>query len=270
MPTVTKQLKELGPNLPLGLAGPGGGWQRSLACKPWRGLEEREVGRLRLEGRDDGTSTTKLLAYMYEQIGDHNFSDMSMPEREVVISQMYFGDALYAYVWLRVQCVGPELVMDMTCPHCAFEFKYSADLNTIEVRTAEDVEAVTWEYELKTPFELRGKEVATLELQPNRWASLVSTLKTAVESGSNNPNAAKMDVLRSCISAIPGHGPVVLAPTELDYMTKLDIEALASKIDDYGVGPDMLVSDKCQRCRRRFRVSLDWDYASFFEVSSQS
>lgn len=253
----------------MGIPGPDGKLQKDIACKPWRGREEREVGQLRGESREEGNSTTKLLAYMFERIGHHDFTGMSMPEREVVVSQMFFGDALYAYVWLRTQCIGDLLSLDLTCPNCSFEFKYKADLSTIEVRTAEELEAVSWEYELKHPFEIRGKPATAFELSPSRWATIHRATKTALETGVVNPNSTKMDVMQSCIAGIAGVGPLALAPHELDDMTKLDIEGLAGQIDEHEIGPDMMISEKCPRCRRRVRVSLDWDYASFFESSSQ-
>jgi hypothetical protein len=206
---------------------------------------------------------------MFERVGHHDFSAMSMAEREVVISQMFFGDGLYAYVWLRTQCVGEEIKLDLTCPNCSFEFKYGADLGTIEVRTAEDLEAVSWEYELKHPFEIRGKETSGFKLAPSRWSTIHQATKTALETGVINPNGTKMDVMQSCIAEANGIGPMVLTSTELDNMAKVDIEGLASQIDEHEIGPNMLVDEKCPRCRRRVRVSLDWDYASFFESSSQ-
>lgn len=269
MATTRIQLKELGPRLPLGIPGPDGKLHKDIACKPWRGREEREVGRLRGESRDEGDFPTKLLAYMFERVGNHDFTGMTMPEREVVISQMFFGDGLYAYVWLRTQCIGERLKLDMTCPNCSFEFKYEADLGTIEVRSADDIEAVQWQYDLKHPFQIRGKEAAGFELAPSRWSTIHRAAKEAIETGVPNANATKMEIMQSCIAGISGAGPVVLTSNELDDMTKIDIEGLAGKIDEHEIGPDMMVSEKCPRCRRRFRVSLDWDYASFFESSSQ-
>lgn len=269
MATTKIPLKELGPRLPLGVPGPDGQLQKEIACKPWRGREEREVGQLRGQSREDHDFPTKLLAYMFERVGPHDFTAMSMPEREVVISQMFFGDGLYAYVWLRTQCIGHEIKLDLTCPSCSFEFKYAADLNTIEVRTADDLEAVKWEYELKNPFDLRGKKASAFELAPSRWSTIQRAAKASAETGGMNANATKMEILQSSVAGVPGVGPIVLTGTELDDMTKLDIEELAGKIDGHEVGPDMLVSEKCPRCRRRVRVSLDWDYASFFESSSQ-
>lgn len=267
MTTTKIQLKERGPRLPLGLPGPDGKFQTEISCKPWRGREEREVGRLRGESRGEGNFPTKLLAYMFERVGHHDFTAMSMPEREVVISQLFFGDGLYAYVWLRTQCIGDRLKLDLTCPNCTFEFKYEADLGTIEVRTAEDLEAVQWQYELKHPFEIRGKEAAGFELAPSRWSTIHRAAKTASE-GIPNTNATKMEIMQSCVEGVVGAGPVVLTSTELDDMAKIDIEGLAGKIDEHEIGPDMMVNEKCPRCQRRFRVSLDWDYASFFESSS--
>jgi len=269
VPTTKIELKELGPKLPLGIPGPDGQLQRDIVCKPWRGLEERAVGQLRGEAREDGNFTTRLLAYMYDRMGHHDFTQMSMPEKEVVISQMFFGDALYAYFWLRTQCVGYDLNMDVTCPHCSFEYKYKADLETLEVRSAEDLEAVVWQYDLKHPFEIRGKTAESFEISPSRWSTIHRATKQAIDTGIVNPNATKMDVMRSCVTGVVGVGPLVLTEMELDYMTKIDIETLSSRIDELEIGPNMLVHQKCTRCRRGFKVSLDWDYSSFFEVSSR-
>lgn len=262
-------LKERGPELPLGILGKDGELNRAMVCRAWTGVEERALGQLREDSKEDGDFLTRMIAYMYTQVGPHNFEKMEDAAKRVVVSQMFMGDALYLYMWLRTQTLGPALRTDVTCPWCKFEFDYEADLNTLEIRTAKTLDAVTWEYQLKHPFKIRGVMADGFELSPSRWSTMEGIVKSAIQ----NKATTKLDMIQGCVRRILGQpNEIMLTPSELDGMTKLDIESLAVELDDREIGPDLSINDKCQRswCKRRFYVSLEWRYDSFFAVSSPS
>lgn len=263
-------LAELGPRLPLGVVAGDGTVRKDLACKPWRGLEEREVGKMKAGSKED--FVTKLLAYMYTTVGPHDFTTLKEEEKRIIISSMFMGDVLYMYVWLRVQCIDKSLKMDLTCPRCpdGNEIPYDANLETIEVRTAENLEQVKWSYDLKIPFEIRGKEAKTLELAPTRWQTMEASIKAAIEAGDVNLGGAKMDIIQGCVRKIGGWDEMVLVERDYDFMMKKDIERLTARIDEHEVGPDMSIKENCPRCKRSFITSLDWGYESFFGDSSPS
>ncbi|MHA1572426.1 MAG: hypothetical protein ACTSX8_00375 [Alphaproteobacteria bacterium] len=260
-------LKEWGPQLPLGIVGTDGKLHRNVSWRAWTGVEEREIGHIREATKEDGSFLTALIAHMFTQVGPHDFSSMEDAAKRVVVSQMFLGDALYLYLWLRTKTLGPALQTAVTCPFCKFEFDYEADLNTVEVRTAESIESAGWDHQLHHPFKIRGVEVQGFELAPTHWSTMEMIVKNAIQ----NQDTTKMDMIRGSVRRILGQeSGIALVDNELDGMTKLDIETLASKLDEREIGPDLSISDKCSRCKRTFYVSLDWKYDSFFGVSSPS
>lgn len=262
-------LRDLGARLPFGVAGKDGVLQKDIVSKPWRGKEEREVGKIRAWVRGDPTSfVARLLGYMFTKVGPYDFETMSEAEKVLVVSQMRSGDVLYLYVWLRAQCIGNEVGMDLNCPHCSNSVPYSADLNTLEVRCAEKADDADWTYQLRDPFSIRGKEVKALKVSPIRWSTSEGVMRAA--SGKKQGGVSKMDLLYGCIQG-PVDGPeLALVLTDLDEMTKYDIERLVALLDESEVGPDLSVTDNCPACLREFTVAMEWAYADFFTPSFQS
>ncbi len=263
-------LRDLGPRLPLGVVGTDGSVQKELACKPWRGREERQVEKLKEGSKESGDYITRLLSYMYTKVGPHDFESMKDAEKQAVLASMFMGDIFYMYVWLRTQCVNYSLKMTLTCPRCNFGFPFDADLETIEVRTAEELSQVKWSYTLEVPFPIRGKAATGFELSPMRWQTIEGSIKTALDSGDSSGVGAKMDTIQGCVRHVIDHEPMVLIANDYDDMMKVDIEKLAARIDEHEIGPDMSLKEKCPRCKRKFITSLDWGYQSFFEDSSLS
>lgn len=261
-------LGKLGPRLPLGVIGSDGSVNKDLVCKPWRGKEEREVGKLKKQGKESGDFITRLISYMFTKVGPHDFASMEEPEKRAVLSSMYMGDVFYMYVWLRTQTNGKSLKMTLSCPRCSFDFPFAADLDSVEVRTAEKYDHVKWSYALEIPFEVRGQMAQGFDLAPMRWQAMESSIKTAVDTG--DTDGSKMEIIQGCVQRVTGREEMVLIEQDFDEIEKVDIEQLSAKIDENEIGPDMSVKEKCPRCERRFTTSLDWGYESFFSASSLS
>lgn len=262
-------LRDLGAQLPFGVVGTDGALHKGFASKPWRGKEEREVGRIRTAARADPTSfVARLLGYMFTQVGPYDFETMSDAEKVLVVSQMRSGDILYLYVWLRAQCIGNEVGMDLSCPHCGGFVPYAADLDTLEVRCVEKADDADWTYQLRDPFPIRGKEVKALKISPIRWSTSEGVMRAA--SGKKQGGVSKMDLLHGCVGGLVDGPELALVLTDLDEMTKYDIERLVALLDDSEVGPDLSVTDTCPACLREFTVAMEWAYADFFTPSSKS
>lgn len=265
-------LQEQGPRLPLGIIDTNGDYIKDIATKRWRMAEERELGDMRDRNRDVNVAqfVSMVLSTMCNKMGTHNFESMKHEERRVVVSQMFMGDVFYAYVWLRMKTLGNELHLNLTCPQCRNKFPFVADLNTIEVDVCDKLDDALWTYELKEPFDIRGKSVTSLLLGPARWTSLES-----MKSGVMNTGAAKAGVILGSIHGIANWKDkegkpqkVALSESELDEMVKLDIEGITNRIDDYAIGPNMSVEGVCNRCRYNYKLAIDWGYDSFFGDSS--
>lgn len=259
-------LKELGPNLPLGIP-KGEAFARDVAVRPWRYKEEKELGALREEDQSQSVAqyVTTILAVMCTSLGGHNFEQMKPIERRVIISQMWMGDVFYAYMWLRIQALGNILPVTLVCRTCNHEFPFDANLETTEVRIAESMEAVNWEYKLYTPITIRGEKVKAFKMGPARWGAMETLGDAAMDTGK-----AKGAIIAGSICGIVGDDtPMVVTESELEELVKLDIETLTKKLDDSAIGPNMSIECSCKRCRRTLIQAISWGYDNFFGISSR-
>lgn len=266
-------LQEQGPMLPLGVINSDGDYSKDIATKRWRMAEERELGDIRDKNRDVNVAqfVSMVLATMCTKLGNHDLEKMKPEERRAVISQMYMGDVFYAYVWLRMKTLGNELHLNLSCPNCRNKFPFVADLNTIEVDVCDGLDDSLWVYDLKEPFDIRGKQVTSLLLGPARWTSLENMRGV----GGMNTGAAKAGVILGSIHGIANWKDdkgkpqkVALAESELDEMVKVDIESITNRIDEHAIGPNMSVEGVCTRCRYNYKLAIDWGYDNFFGDSS--
>jgi len=172
--TSTVTLKKLGAKLPLGILNGDGTYSGDIAVRPWRMKEERELGELRDSHRDGNVAqyVGMVLATMCTKLGPHNFEGMKFEERRIIVGQMYMGDVFYAYIWLRIQAMGHQLNMNLTCPNCERKFPFVADLESTEVIAADNLKDAKWEYKLHTPIKLRDTMVKSLLIGPARWNGL--------------------------------------------------------------------------------------------------
>lgn len=273
--TQKSTIKERGALLPLGMAGgEAGAYVRDIAVRDWTFVEERAIGAERDANRDSNIAqfVSMILAQMCTKFGRHDFESMKSAERRATVGQAFMGDVFYTYVWLRIQAMGNMLDMNLTCPSCLHKFEFTADLDTVEVITAEKLKDAQWEYELFKPLELRGKTVKKFLMGPAYWNALEMMSSTG---GGMDSGAAKSAIILGSIHGLADYKDkdgnaeaVALAAHELDRMNKRDIERLTALIDKNAIGPDMSVEGKCGRCKRPFKLSIDWSYDSFFGDSS--
>jgi len=201
---------------------------------------------------------------MCTRLGPHNLEAMKPEERTVVLSQLWMADVFFTYLLIRVRSLGNLLPLKLACPHCGAKFDHTADLNTVEIRSVELVENAHWEYDVRRPFEIRGKTAEKLVLAPARWSSLAQMPGSAKNFGD-----LKEAIILGSIHEVVDHGPMALVDGELDDMEKEDIEVLAREIDEHSVGPDMSVEGVCGACRKDYIVPIEWGNRDFFAPSSR-
>lgn len=267
-------LEELGQVMPLGIMNNDGNYSKSFEIKRWRMKEERELGEKRDANRGSNMAqlVSTVLSMMCPSIGQYDFTSMKDAEKSVHISQMYVGDVYYVYVYLRRKSIGNKLNLVMKCSNCSHSFDYAADLDTVEVNVCETLDDALWNYKLREPFEVRGRLVTEFIMGPPRWISFENMSNT----GSRNIGAAKASVITGSIFAIKDWlddkgQPLQISLTmnEIDEMGKADIEAIANKMDENAIGPNMSVSFTCPRCRSEQKTVIDWSYDNFFDISGQ-
>jgi len=266
-------MSDLGANLPLGVLDPTGALAKQFSVRPWRMKEEKELGKLRNEIKGTvsvAQQTGLVVAHMLNSVGNHDFTKLQHPEKQLVVSQMFMGDVWYVYAYVRKQCIGEEVPMKLTCPRCGIEFDYQANLQTLQVNHASDLDASKWEYELKDPFEIRSKEVKKFILGPQRWEIAEQSYATKDDSV-----AKELAMIGSIKGINDDTNTLELISGELDDMSKRDVESLINKIDIHYMGPNMAIEmtkkDKCPKCgySNDYVISLDWSYNNFFGISSR-
>ncbi len=242
---------------------------RDLACKPWRGKEEREIAKLRAQGRSNPAGFPgRLLGFMFTQAGHHNFESLNDEQKAVVISSMSQADVLYMYIYLRYLCIGKDVRLNIVCDRCGRGFPFTANLETLDVKGVEKPEDAEWTYKLSDPFKLRGEIAEALEMVPMPWATMENTIRNASRDGVEN-SSIKMDIMLGCIRGRPGDSEHAMRPEDLDEMSKRDIEMLSAQIEENAPGPDMQVTGRCPSCAGAFVHNLEWSYDNFFGSSSQ-
>lgn len=263
----TVTMAEWGPRLPHGIP-VGGALHREVGCKEWTFEEEEQLGELREKNKDInmGHWVAMVLSTLLTKLGhNQDFQGTSMTERRIAISNLTMPDVFFCYIWLRRETIGKDLPLMVTCLGCNHEFKYIADLDTLEVRVVDEEKDALWEYKFQKPFEIRGKEVSRALVGPTTWGSLeamgdrVRNMNTAI---------AKKGIIHGAIREYAELGKVPLAANEINKMRKSDIEGLANDINNRAIGPDMLVEGSCPKCGKTFKNPLDWSSDSFFATSS--
>lgn len=262
---IIRTLAEQGPSLPLGFPGVDG--PRDMVVRPWRTKEEREIAKLKKPKMGMGEHVSLVLTHMFSRVGPHVWDDdVKIPTRKVQLGSMYLADVLYMYLWLRIQAMGKTLKMDLTCPFCNHKFRFAGDLETVEVRGASRAEVLRRKYDLIHPIELRKKKVTSVAFTGPLWHHAANIPEGAEEG------LGKIIVVQSSIVGLNDEPEAVaLGDHEVDELSKLDLEAIATLINEDFFGPKMVIETECAKesCGKTLTAPIDWRYDRFFTTSSQ-
>lgn len=258
-------IESRGAALPLGIVDNAGAYHQQMAVRPWRMKEEKELGALRDEHKSANLAewVSIVLATMFTKLGPYDFASMELPEKRLVISQMFIGDVFYAYVWLRIQCLGAEFPIEFSPAWASKPIKIKADLNTIEIKTADSFEDASWDYALKNPIKVRGKDAKIFKMGPQRWSAIEAHDSMV---GTRDTSRSKEVAILASVFATDTIENLPLTSGDVEELSKLDIERLTTLIDDHHIGPQMAVEGSHKG--RDFRAPIDWGYDSFFGISS--
>jgi hypothetical protein len=262
----TTTLAELGETLPTGIVS-GEQLLKEFSTRDYRFTEEKELGKI--ISRDTDIMMTryinKVIAYMVLDVGGKNFREMKQSEKLFALSGMFAGDVLYMYTYLRYKSMGNELVIDIKCDNCGEKIKnFVADLSTVNVDVIddpEDLDGIT--HTLKDGVTIRGIHCMTAKIKPTPWTIIEK------KTGGMNPGRLKEETIKCSVTGFEEqdeHFPI--GPTDLNEMTKRDIETLTNKITIVSAGPDMRINDECPECGAQLDTRIDWEHYRFFDGSS--
>lgn len=268
----TTTLAALGAKLPLGTVDPTTGQlTKEIAHGAWTLKTEKALAKLRegMKRATMGAFGAAVVGTLYTQLGGvRPMQDPHGWNRTMLdINQMWLGDVLYAYVWLRCQAIDYEFKFDTTCPRCAWPAKdVVADLAQLDVRIADSLKEVQWVYTLRNPVTIRGKTIETLLLGPCRWSAIESAAGGGVGV---DQGVVKSAMIYSSIHAVPALEGLAVAEEELEVLSKRDLEYISAEIDTRNVGPVMRVIIPCKRCKEDYERPINWTFDNFFSVSSR-
>lgn len=254
-------LAQQGPVLPIGVE-IHGTYHRELEVKPWTLREERELGELRDKNKSKSVFdfVPLILATLFNKIGCHDFAQkMTAAQKRLAVQQMFLGDVLYSYIWMRREALGSKLETKMICPGCAANFGFHADIDSIPVKRVDKFEDAFWEYKLINPFIVGGELATTITFGPPRWS---------VFQGVNGAGKLKVSTILGSTYKVNGNTRPV-AGHEFDAMSKRDLTAIIKMLDDHHIGPDLSMELECPHCGHEYRGTLDWSGADFFGESGE-
>jgi len=257
-------LGELGANLALGEPNSSGSLVTSFSVRRWNFKIEQALESKRQQKGKGVMSLHRYISFLFSELctnfGPFDFEAMNEAERLAALNTFAFADIMTAYTWIRKQCIGEKLQLDVTCPSCGSKFTYVADLNSLTVRTAKSIDDLKWTYSLLEPFAYGKEQVTEIEFGPLRWHSLANA---KIELGARKPQ-----ILCSSVLGINGRS-VVVPESQFAEMGKRDLETILYWIDKNAIGPEMILEVSCPTagCGTELKKLIDWGYDSFFSVS---
>lgn len=263
-------LSAIGKRLPLGFKDQTGAVHPDFETAEWTYALEEQLGELAAQNQEMPLSVyvSEIIGHGVTRIGSIDVSKMKRSERRLLVRSLYFSDALYIYVWIRIGALGPEIKLrEFKCSACGKAIDgFVGDLRTLEVKTfngAVPSKVVT----LEKGVTYAGKQLTEFTVGPVRWAFMETDDSTVL----SNPAKFKLVTIQQGVTGLKGapEGPVYLTAEHLRTMAPREINALVKEIDQCGGGPVMEIRDQCPKCRREFRQPINWSYDGFFAPSSQ-
>lgn len=274
-PAVSRSTKlaELGSNLPIPPRTIDGKFaaDRSFSFVSWDMEIEEKLSDLQENVKSVGEFVNRMMGLLLDRFCGQDFQSKSNEEKLLLMNQLEFSNVMYMYIFLRVDELGKELRLDVTCPRCTKLNKdYVADLETLDVEVKDpDVHQRTAIYDLVKPIPLEdGQIVTAVEFDISKWEYME---RATVEIAKN---AAKMKSLMfqsSLVGLKAGDQPVKGFHDPKGFirqMKKVDIEKAMDALVKNNAGPHMQIAGKCVHCGGEWFRALDWRYDSFFDSSS--
>lgn len=264
LPTLT----ERGKVLPIGFVDQGGVKHRDFELADWTWEIEEKLGQLAEDEPELPINqfVSEVIGHGLKRIGTVDLTKAKRSQRRLLVRSLYFSDALYAYVWIRIHALGHGLKLErFQCPSCRRWIEnYVGDLRTLEVKAFEEVPRRTVKLEHGVTY--AGKRLHTFHVGPLRWAFL----EDADNATLSNPAKFRLATLQRAVVGLDGapEGPVHLTSEHLRTMIPREVNALVADVDQCNGGVVMQVVDACPNCREEFRRDLNWGYSSFFATSS--
>lgn len=234
-----------------------------LSFQPYTMGMERRLGEIRQQ-HPDWSFFQYLTEVLKLMVGfGPDWDDLGPKEKLMRINQLYFPNAVYAYVQLRRNSLGPKGVIPVVCPTCGHKWNYEFDLDDTPVTVVDGPingpEDISWEVELEDGFKWGDTTIKTLTLTVPRWQAVAGIRR------SSNPVTLQLELLRTYIVSPPRHGTPTMQV--LEGITRRDMLIIGKSLDDHAVGIDFSINTACPLDKTPIDVTIDWSMDTFFGTS---
>jgi hypothetical protein len=267
-----------GLNLPIGI--PSSGQLRGdFSLKNLNFDREKAIGVFKgeNESKPNTVVVSKTIAILLDSLCgkpfNHNPEDSKEKEEEALaeIGKMYLADVYYIYLSARLAELGPDYYFGYECPRCGCTGRVKSDISTMDVNIITDPSLLRKNVPLQWGFLYRdGSLKKSVTVQPMLWMHMVGD---EMQESSGNDILMQLHFLTHCIVGVEGvEESIVLTPSELGTLRKVDINRITNVINNINIGPSLIANGKCPKkgCGHKFIWPIDWDYDSFFGTSSLS
>ena len=270
-PDELPSIRDVGQSLPIGYYDASGKLHRDFSVVDWDWEVEEELGELAEKNEDMGMGVyiSEVIGTAISKLGELDFTRLKRSQRRLVISRLFYSDAIYVYVHARIAALGAHIRFErFKCEKCRKPTDFVGDLRTLEVKAYPEGELPRKTVELERAFTYGGKEIEKVVVGPLKWAFM----ETDDVSNLTNPAKFRLHTLRNGIVGLEGIDegiPIVLTREHAKSLGPAAINRLVREIDSLGGGAVMECAGQCISCRTEFRRAIDWTYDNFFGRSSQ-
>lgn len=272
-------IRKLGPQLPIGMPTEDGKLSKGFEIRPYKSRIDRHLGLWREANANKSLAylVTEYVAMILKSIGNRAFAldkdGTPTDETRFDISQLFFADVMYIYVWSRITELDPYIVKPVKCPVCQTVTPSARfDLQDADVLVVESIDEMEKWVDLRKGFALRGKggTAKRLKLHPVKWLVMHHD---GVAGGS--VSGASFVQLQHSITGVNGSDePYMVMESELDDLHKVDALLLEKETDRVSAGLNMQTSINCpgdpdeeKECGFEIVEPLDWTFDTFFGSS---
>jgi hypothetical protein len=276
-------VRELGQRLPIGNP-EDGKLIKTFEVRPYKARVDRHLSIYREANPNLSYShvVTYYVAMILRSVGSKYFTleKDGAPSDETLleISQLFFADVMYIYLWSRLTELGSKVTKAVRCPVCdVITTGAQFDLMDADVNVAESLDELELWVDLRKGFALRGdgRIVKRVKLHPVKWVVMHHEGVTSGQVGQ-----AGYAQLQHSIVAVDGFEDAY-TPTEaeIDDLHKIDAILLDRESNRVSAGLDMTTVIECpgdpkkdepktgKKCGFEITDALDWTFESFFGSS---
>jgi hypothetical protein len=238
----------------------------SLEFLDWTAKDERQLAAFRKKHKRmaEADMVSHVLARFCARWGDHDFTKMSPEAKELVISQAPSADVFHAWCMLRIENMGEDYELKFECESCSNAIDYILNVEEIEVNVPRDAQvSLIRPYTLKKGIQYHTKKYKDVKVGLFRWR----THRSLGATPGLDLIEVKLATIEGTVCGIVGvNDEIVLPPTSVDTLQKIDYEALYDFIDEDAPGPDLSFKLDCPHCQVTLMRPMLWRYDLFFSA----